>query len=67
MFSQVKKKDSFLFILKLHCNLIIFLQSYNELQTVMKPTLSSISLFPSLCFSDGHERLLKKNKYKSIF
>lgn len=35
----------------------------------MKPTLSSISisLFLSLCSSDAHERLLKRNKYKSIF
>lgn len=32
----------------------------------MKPTLSSISLFLSLCSSDAHERLLKRNKYKSI-
>lgn len=34
----------------------------------MKPTLSSISLslFLSLCSSDAHEQLLKRNKYKSI-
>lgn len=34
MFLQVKKIiPYFLFSLKLHCNLIIFLQSYNESQT----------------------------------